>query len=198
MISAGAFFNRKYYNFESIKISRLISTLKNAGAAIGLHLSHEAGIDPKNILREANRLKKRLGINSVISRHHYLRWREPEDIIYMEQAGITDDFTLSYVDHIGFRVGTCHSYRFINPQTKTLTNIMIHPLEIMDVTLDGIEYMNLDFQDAFIKCKEIISQVIKHNGELNLLWHNDAFVFNEKYYGILYKSIIEYIQDILK
>jgi hypothetical protein len=110
----------------------------------------------------------------------------------MEQAGITDDFTLSYADTVGFRVGTCRPYRFINPQTKELTNVIIHPLEIMECTLDRENYMHLDYEDALCKCKEIINQVHKHNGELVLLWHNTEFL-GKNYQERLYKTILEYI-----
>jgi hypothetical protein len=110
----------------------------------------------------------------------------------MEQAGITDDFTLSYADAVGFRVGTCRPYRFINPRTKALTNVVVHPLEIMECTLNRAGYMNLDYEHAFAICKEIVTQVHEHHGELVLLWHNTEFL-DLNYQEKLYKSILDYI-----
>jgi hypothetical protein len=195
LISAGSVFNRKYYNFESRKTGRLIKTLDESGAVLGYHVSYEAGADPKKISNELIRLTKNVGQHSGFSRHHFLQWREPEDVIYMEQAGITDDFTLSYVDAVGFRVGTCRPYRFINPRTKMLTNVVIHPLEIMECTLDRGEYMNFDYERAFEICKEIVARVHEHHGELVLLWHNTAF-FGLNYQEKLYKNILDYIVQI--
>jgi hypothetical protein len=191
-ISAGTCFTKKYYNFRSKKNLELIKYLKKSDAEIGLHISYEAGLRPSKIIKEAKKLKKTLGTSSLISRNHYLLWREPEDITEMEKASITDDFTIGYADHIGFRVGTCRPYRFINPRTKELTNVTIHPLEIMDGTLHSGTYMNLDFENALIACKELINQVYKHNGELVLLWHNTEFI-GENYQEKLYKAILEYI-----
>jgi hypothetical protein len=192
LITEGSFFNKKYYNFFSKKINRLIDLLKKSGARLGFHVSYEAGVDPKKIGYEAERLKDKLAKESLISRHHYLQWREPEDIAYMEQAGITDDFTLSFADYAGFRVGTSHPYQFMNPRTKELTNITIHPLEIMECTLDRKDYMNLEYEKALEHCKGIIDQVYRHNGELVLLWHNTEFKGNN-YQEKLYSAVLEYI-----
>jgi hypothetical protein len=193
LITAGSLYNKKYYNFFSKKTDRLINSLKVSGAKFGLHVSYEAGINPKNIKHEVKRLMDKLGLTSLISRHHYLQWREPKDIVFMEQAGITDDFTLSFADTVGFRLGTCRPYRFINPHTKELTNVMIHPLIIMECTLTLKNYMNLDYESALNTCKRIIDQVFKHNGELVLLWHNTEFL-GLNYQEKLYKEILNYIK----
>jgi hypothetical protein len=192
LISAGSVLNRKYYNFTSRKTCRLIRTLDESDAVLGFHVSYEAGVDPKKISYEVTRLKKNLRQYSGFSRHHFLQWREPEDVVYMEQSGITDDFTLSYADAAGFRVGTCHPYRFINPRTKTLTKVVIHPLEIMECTLERTAYMHLEYEDAFEYCKEVINQVYMHNGELVLLWHNTEFL-GLNYQEKLYKCVLDYI-----
>jgi hypothetical protein len=195
LITAGTFLKQKYYNFFSKKNARLIKYLNDSNAELGLHISYEGGLTPQKIKKEAKILKKALGASSLISRNHYLLWREPEDVAEMEKAGITDDFTLGYADHIGFRVGTCRPYRFINPWTKELTNVTIHPLEIMDGTLHGDTYMNLNYEEALAVCKKLIDQVYKHNGELVLLWHNTEFI-GKNYQEKLYKNILEYIANI--
>jgi hypothetical protein len=194
-ITAGSLINRKYYNFFLKKTERLINIVKASGAKLGLHISYEAGANPKAIQHEAKRLMDKLGLTALISRHHYLQWREPKDVEFMEQAGITDDFTLSYADKVGFRLGTCRPFRFINPHTKELTNIMIHPFEIMECTLSLEKYMYLGYEDAFSQCKEIIDQVYKHNGELVLLWHNTEFI-GQNYQEKLYIEVLDYIKGL--
>jgi len=194
-ITAGSFFNTNYYYFFSKKTKRLINLLIKEDAKLGLHISYEAGKNPKKIKHEVKEIKK-MGCVKVLSRHHFLQWREPEDVIFMEQANITDDFTLSYADSAGFRVGTCRPYKFINPKTKELTNVMIHPLEIMECTLNLKYYMNLEYEKALDTCKDIITQVYNHNGELVLLWHNTEFI-GLNYQEKLYNAVLEYIKKIL-
>jgi len=195
LISAGSFFNRKYYNFFSARIRRLIDLLATSGARLGIHISHEGGSNPENIAGEVKRFRQKIFSEDLFSRHHYLKWQEPEDAAFLESAGITDDFTLSYADCAGFRVGTCRPYRFINPRTKELTNLIIHPHEIMECTLDRECYMNLNYDAALEYCKNIISQVHRHNGELVLLWHNPGFN-NKTYQEKLYQSLLKYIASI--
>jgi hypothetical protein len=173
----------------------MIKQLFDSGAALGYHVSYEAGSNPSLIGKEIYRLSKRIPVGNLMSRHHYLHWREPEDVVYMEQAGINDDFTLSYADAAGFRVGTCHPYRFINPKTKELTNVIIHPMEIMECSLDYNKHMNLDYENALKICKEIVMQVYQHHGELVLLWHNTVFM-GLNYQEKLYKAVLEHIKTV--
>lgn len=195
LITVGTLFNLEYYNVSSRKIKQLIELLKSSGAKFGLHISNEAGKKPGLIRHEANRFKDLIKHEGLASRHHYLQWREPEDVSLMEDAGITDDFTLAYADCVGFRVGTCRPYLFINPKTKELTNVIIHPLTIMECTLDHKEYMGLDYESALKTCKELICQVYKHNGELILLWHNTEFL-GKNYQEELFKNILDYVADL--
>ena len=196
LICSYQFLNNKYYNINSKKINYLINYLQNSDVKFGIHLSVEAGENPHKTSDEVSVFTKRIKLNYLYSRHHFLDWREPEDIKYLENSGITDDFTLGYADSTGFRVGTCKPYRFINPETKELSNIIVHPLEIMDCSLSNTEYMNLDYEQAFSNCKEIINQVKKHNGELVLLWHNTEFT-GINYHKNLYNSIIEYLKTLI-
>jgi hypothetical protein len=192
LISTGSLFDRRYYNFTSRKNTRLMRIFEKSDATLGLHVSYEAGANPKEISDEVTWFAKKLGQYSGFSRHHYLRWREPEDVVYMEQAGITDDFTLSYADAVGFRVGTCRPYRFINPRTKIISNVVVHPLEIMEYSFSP-EYMNLDYEKAFETSKKIIDHVYANDGELVLLWHNTAFL-DLNYQEKLYKDVLKYIK----
>ena len=108
---------------------------------------------------------------------------------------IKEDFTLGYADSIGFRVGTCHPYYFINPKTMRVTDVLIHPMEIMECSLDCSVYMGLDYENAYYLCKKIIEITNLYNGELVLLWHNTSFI-KASYLDSLYSSLIEYVNGI--
>ena len=94
--------------------------LSDNGSKFGLHISHEGGINPNEIKKEILLLPDCVNKDELYSRNHYLRWREPESIEQMQDAGIKEDLTLGYADSVGFRVGTCRPYRFINPKTKRI------------------------------------------------------------------------------
>ena len=66
--------------------------------------------------------------------------------------------------------------RWIDPEKKCLTNLVLHPLTIMDCTLTGKGYMNLDEYSAQDYGKKLIETVFLNSGELSLLWHNNMYV----------------------
>lgn len=195
IISAGAWHTFQYCNINSKKFRFLLEELKKSDAKLGIHISYEAGGNPQIIKREVKRLPSCINKKALLSRHHYLRWTEPDHVLQMEESGIREDFSLGYADCVGFRCGTSKSYYFINPKTKLLTNVLIHPMQIMECSLDRKNYMGLFYEEAESVCKKIIFEVYKFDGELNLLWHNTSFNA-EMYYEKLYNELLKYIKSL--
>lgn len=194
IIALGDRNTKAYCNILSKKFSNLLYFLKENGSQFGLHISLEGGENPEKIINDIRRYRLLFDEGDIRSRHHCLKWMEPAHVEQMEQYGITDDFTLEYADSIGFRVGTCHPYRFLNPKTRRLTKVIIHPMEIMECSLDRSNYMNLQYKEAFDICCKLIDRVYEYNGELVLLWHNTSF-YGLGYQKDLYQSLLQYIKD---
>jgi hypothetical protein len=111
----------------------------------GLHASYKSGNTPNIIPNEQKLLQNAIENQKITtSRHHYLRSLHPNDMEALIDAHITDDFTMGYADIAGFRIGTCRATRFINPATRKLTTLTLHPLTIMDCTLTTPHYTNLN------------------------------------------------------
>ena len=108
------------------------------------------------------------------------------------KAGYTDDFTMGFADQAGFRLQTSRAIRWINPQTMQLTHLTLHPLLIMDCTLDRENYMHLTEEEAYFLCERLIDKVKLHHGDLCLLWHNNS-VTPDNYHRNLYPQILSYI-----
>ena len=109
---------------------------------------------------------------------------------------ITDDFTIGYADVAGFRLGTCHAVKWINPKTKELTSLTLHPLTMMDSSLSDKRYMNLNAHEAYEYSIRLINMVESWNGELVLLWHNTSVEDTPRsYHRKLYLDIINYLKD---
>lgn len=163
---------------------------------IALHSSYQAGINPHLIPDEKKKLEHhtRLGIN--YNRHHFLNSREPEDMRYLVETGITDDFTMGYADMAGFRLGTCRPVKWINLKTMEVTNLTLHSLTIMDGSLSDKRYMYMNSHDAIQYCEKLINCVESNNGELVLLWHNTTVEKTpQSYHRKLYKDLIKFLQS---
>lgn len=168
-------FDKPHYTLNNKDIQKLIHYARTYDMAIGLHDSYQAGMDPTLIQKEKTNLENHLGKRIYFNRHHFLSSREPEDMDQLEAAGITDDFTLGYADVAGFRLGTCYPVHWINPVTQHLSSALrLHPLTIMDCSLEEKKYMGLDHEQALAYCQNLIGQASQVGGELVLLWHNDS------------------------
>ena len=175
-------------NFTHLKKEILTSSPK---AIFGLHASYKSGNIPDIISDERKLLQYTIENQQITtSRHHYLRSLQPNDMEALIDARITDDYTMGYADIAGFRLGTCRAVRFINPATRKLTSLTLHPLTIMDCTLSEPHYMNLTYKEALSYSQTLINETKQHNGDLCLLWHNTRFTNND-YHSQLYSQIIK-------
>ena len=172
---------------------RLFRLLREGGASVGLHASYEAGKRPELVAREKALLERAWGGRITCNRHHYLDTREPEHMQALLDAGIGHDFTLGYADVAGFRLGTCRSVWWIDPVARQMTGLVLHPLTVMDGTLDGGRYMGLDEDTAFGYVAELLLQTARCGGDVCLLWHNTSVA--REYHRQLYPKIIDYMVD---
>ncbi|MDR1336934.1 MAG: polysaccharide deacetylase family protein [Tannerella sp.] len=183
--------DRPRYDLRGKDIRSLFSLCEQYGATAGLHSSYQAGREPSLILSEKRRMEEAFGMEITRNRHHFLAAREPEDMEYLERAGITDDYTMGYADVAGFRLGTSLPVRYINPVTRRLSpTLTLHPLTVMDSTLNEVKYMNLTFDRAEECCMRLVNNIRKANGELTLLWHNTSVIERNGYLRRLYDRLV--------
>lgn len=166
--------DKPLFRLTGLDMKNLFSLSNSYGVEIGLHSSYQAGLTPELITKEKKHLETATGKKIRLNRHHFLSCREPEHMTFIQKAGIEHDFTLGYADIAGFRLGTCRSVRWINPATRKLTSLVLHPLTIMDCSLSEKKYMNRTYEDALAYCENLILQTMQYRGDLTLLWHNTS------------------------
>ncbi len=57
---------------------------------------------------------------------------------------------------------------------RRLSSVLLHPLTIMDCSLEEKKYMGFNQEEALAYSLNLIGQVKKAGGELTLLWHNTS------------------------
>jgi hypothetical protein len=177
------------YNLKSKAFQNISKFFTENGCKIGLHASCQSFEKQELVKKEQQNLYESSGQNITFNRCHFLRILPPNQPKPYIDAGITDDFSLSFADVAGFRLGTARPVQWINPQTLEIEPITLHPLLVMESTLGDKRYMNLPFDKAFELCQNLIFQVKKHNGEAVFLFHNTSVV--NDYYKELYEKVIE-------
>lgn len=179
--------DKPHYKPKSKDIRKMLHIYEN----IGLHLSLEASKNMNSANGEKELLEQASGKRISANRNHYLASLRPRDLLKLSAIGITDDYTMGYADRAGFRLGTCRPVRFIDPESQMLTKITMHPLAIMDRSLDSRRYMNLDYDSALAYCRELYREARKYGGEFIMLWHNNSV--SDIYHGYhkrLYETVL--------
>ena len=180
-----------HYKLKGDDAKQFFRMAANSPCEIGLHASYASGKDLERIVSEQKRLQKAVGKNIISNRHHYLRSLQAKDMELLIDAGITDDYTLGYADIAGFRLGTCRAVKWINPTTKEVTQLTLHPLTVMDCTLSNDNYMNLNYADALLYVNKLLNKTKEHGGDIVLLWHNTSISDEKSYHMKLYQEVLK-------
>ena len=188
--------DKPVYNLFSKDIQQIFSLCEKENITVGLHASYYSGIHPEVIIKEKENLEKASSRTITCNRHHFLSCREPEDFCRLSEAGITDDFTMGYADVSGFRLGTCRPVSYINPVDRKVYPLTLHSLTVMECTLDRKEYMNFQYDEALLYCKNLIDKIAEFNGEVTLLWHNTSFIESpDNWQPKLYQALTDILYE---
>ncbi|MEA4914542.1 MAG: polysaccharide deacetylase family protein [Christensenella sp.] len=173
---------------------KLRDDLFASGSEIGYHSSFQAGGDVSLMRAELEALERVEGRKITSHRSHFLRTREPSDMRELICLGITDDYTMGYADVAGFRIGTARTVNWIDPYTRELTDLKLHPLIAMDNTLTSGDYMGLDADGAVDYVCTLLSRSI--GGSPSILWHNHT-IYNSEVQSNIYERIISSVSGVL-
>ena len=178
------------YNLQGKDWRLTRDLLLHSGASFGIHSSYdgltgEAGQAAQQS-NSANDLTGEAGLPP--HRSHYLRCGV-NDLQKIVELGFTDDFSIAFADEAGFRLQTTRPVRWINPLTYSLSPLTLHPLTVMDVTLNNKQYMNLTEDEAYFFCQRLFDKVKQNQGELVLLWHNNN-INPRTYHRSLYPKLL--------
>lgn len=182
--------NTKYdnnYKINDSKLKPIFKEIVKRGHSIGFHPSYNAYNNLEMFLEEKNKLEKACGLKVKTGRQHYLRFEIPFTWQIWEESGMEWDSTLSYVDQIGFRCGTCYEYSVFNILTRKKLKLKEYPLITMETTFLAEMFMNLQSQIILDYFKTLENIIKKYNGKFTILWHNSTMNKTEIN---LYKNIL--------
>lgn len=138
----------------------------------GLHPSLSAGDNSDRIVGEKELLEGLWNQTIKNSRQHYLRMSLPDTYRALLKCGIKRDYSMGFYDQPGFRAGTSRPFFWYDIENEVKTDLIIHPLVLMDVSLK--KYLALERGQA-IEIIEILLREIKDtNGIFSYLWHNSS------------------------
>ena len=183
------------YDIQDTRLRRVWQELWNEEALFGIHGSYMSAEEMGRLSLERERLEGCLSYpkHSVThARQHYLCARfagSPNSLDLWQEAGITDDYTLGFAERCGFRCGTCYPYPLYDVRNDRVTDILEHPLIVMDGTL--FDYMKLSVEDARTLTQRLKQRCFDVEGDFVVLWHNHATTREfEPYFREVYLPLV--------
>lgn len=179
------------YDVTNSKFSKVFELVRDQGSEVALHGSFGSHSSVNQLIREKQKLKARVKGN----RFHYLIYDNRLSPSVVEECELTYDSSLCFAEHIGFRNSYCFPfvpYDFTNDRRYHFLEI---PINVMDVTMDSINYMNLSPEQAIVRVSNLIDEVVKFNGMFSLLWHNHYLSsYKNMAWKKAYLQILKYCQ----
>jgi len=150
---------------------RLLRELDQHGR-VGIHPSLSSNKHPGRLEDEYEGLCEVLDRDVTLSRQHFLKLAMPATYHGLLQLGITDDYSMGYASHAGFRAGIAIPFPFFDLVKDEVTTLRIHPVTLMDVTMK--DYLRLSKVESLEKIANMIQTIKAINGEFVSLWHNES------------------------
>lgn len=165
---------RNYPPFKSV--IRLI----DKQTSIGLHpsVSSSPVFDWKE---EKEWLEKTTKSNITHSRQHFLHLLFPDTYHTLQKTGITNDWSMGFAEHVGFRAGTSFPFLWFDLSKNQETSLTIHPFCIMDVTAK--KYMKLNPDEAIDVGRTLKELVFIFGGRFTFIVHNESLSETEGWSG---------------
>ncbi len=181
----------KNTDVSNAEFQRCINQI-NDTYTIGIHPSYRSNYEHALVAQEHQMLENIVAHDIVHSRQHFLMHKMPETYVTLEDIGITEDHTMGYSTHLGFRAGIAAPFHFFNLTTNKVTNLELIPFCCMDIT--PLHYMNQPPRQAVATIIELMERVKNVGGLFVSLWHNESMSEDGRWQGwrTVYSQMVEH------
>lgn len=159
---------------------KLIQKIKKV-SRFGIHPSYYASENRRHLVSEVERLLKITGEKISLSRFHFIRMKMPDSYRFLMEAGIKEDYSMGFPDEPGFRAGISRPFNFYDLVHEKVTDLIIHPFQVMDVTL--YNYLKLNYTEAEVLIRQLIDETRRAGGTFISLWHNTSLLETDEWRG---------------
>jgi len=160
----------------------MIRVIKNAAkdGSIGIHPSYYSG-ERNKIAKEKMMLEEITGQKIHVSRQHYIRIKMPDTYRMLLKNGITEDYSMGYGTHLGFRAGTGNSFAWYDLTQDSQTELRVHPFCFMDTTAHF--EAKLSVMETFEKLEAMSKLLEKTGSTMITIFHNFSLGTSNEWKG---------------
>lgn len=175
----------------NINKKRFVSLIKYVAdyCKVGLKVSFLALDDKEMLKKEKRTLESTTNHPLEASRHSFSKLNLPESYRNLIELEIKRDFTMGYINHMGFRAGTCTPFHFYDLDYEVQTPLQINPFHCVDYALLK-RHSLLDKKEDLLR---IIREVKNVNGTFVPIFHNYSFSDMDRWKGFreLFRMVLE-------
>ncbi|AEH00283.1 polysaccharide deacetylase family protein [Lacinutrix sp. 5H-3-7-4] len=177
----------KNINFQKQPFISLIKRVSDY-CDIGLKTSYFALENNKILKTEKHRMESIINTSLLASRHSFSKLNLPESYRNLVELEILEDYTMGYINEIGFRAGTCTPFFFYDLDYEIQTPLKINSYHVLDHAL--LKHQSL--LDKKMMLQQITAEVKKVNGTFVPVFHNYTFskISTWKHYKELFNTIL--------
>lgn len=165
----------------SINKKEFVSLIKSVAdyCNVGIKASYFALEDISILKKEKLKMEAVINRDLQAVRHSFSKLNLPQSYRNLVELEIHQDYTMGYIDTLGFRAGTCTPFQFYDLDFEVQTPLQINPYHCLDFAL--LKYQSeLDKKEHLQK---LIKEVKEVNGTFTPVFHNYTFSNIERWEG---------------
>lgn len=178
------FFVGSYSTFDkgiNINKRKYVSLIKHLSdyCKVGLKASYFSIKNAVLLKKEKVQMEEVINTSLSASRFSFSKVNLPESYRNLVELEIFEDYTMGYINHIGFRAGSCTPFLFYDLDYEVQTPLKICPFQLMDFAL--LKYASL--LDKKKALNALIKEIKQVNGEFVPVFHNYTFSNMDRWHG---------------
>ncbi|MFD2543551.1 polysaccharide deacetylase family protein [Lacinutrix gracilariae] len=175
----------------NINKAQFVSLIKQVSdySIVGLKASYFAISNFKILKQEKEKLEAVINTSLLASRNSFSKLNLPETYRNLVELEVPEDYTMGFVNHIGFRAGTCTPFFFYDLDYEVQTPLKIYSYHLLDYAL----LKNNSLLDKKKVLNQVINEIKKVNGSFIPVFHNYTFSDVERWHG--FKELFNIIID---
>lgn len=182
---------------KNINVNRkqFVSLIKSVSdyCKVGLKASYFALEDIEVLKKEKKKMESIVNYGLEASRHSFSKLNLPESYRNLIELEVKQDFTMGYINELGFRAGTCTPFQFYDLDYEVQTPLQINAFHCIDYAL----LKRQSFLDKKQELERLIQQVKQVNGTFTPVFHNYTFGDDVRWKGFrdLFGVILDSVDD---
>ncbi|WP_053991447.1 polysaccharide deacetylase family protein [Mangrovimonas sp. TPBH4] len=182
----------KNINVNKKKFMSLIKSVADY-CKVGLKVSYFALDNNEALKKEKAKMEAITNYNLEASRNSFSKINLPETYRSLIELEVKQDFTMGYINELGFRASTCTPFQFYDLDYEIQTPLQINSFHCIDFAL----LKKQSFLDKKEELQRLMHSVQKVNGTFTPIFHNYTFSEDHRWKGFreLFNIVLDSVNE---